>query len=133
MKKLTPRFVLCMLLSFCMAIASAQQRTITGTVKDDKGNPVARVSFLVKGTNNGGITDDNGNFSITVPDANAILIFTSVGYQEQEVAVGQNSTLSVTLNTSEGSLSEVVVTALGIQRQKKSLGYAIQEVKGETL
>lgn len=133
MKKLTPRFVLCMLLSFCMAIASAQQRTITGTVKDDNGNPVARVSFLVKGTTNGGITDDNGNFSITVPDANAVLVFTSVGFQEKEVAVGQNTTLSVTLNTSEGNLSEVVVTALGIQRQKKSLGYAIQEVKGETL
>ncbi len=62
-----------------------------------------------------------------------VLVFTSVGYQEKEVAVGQNTTLSVTLNTSDGNLSEVVVTALGIQRQKKSLGYAIQEVKGETL
>ncbi len=133
MKKFTPRFVLCMLLSFCMAIASAQQRNITGTVKDDNGNPVARVSFQVKGTSNGGITDDNGNFSISVPDANVVLVFTSVGYQEKEVAVGQNTTLSVTLNTSDGNLSEVVVTALGIQRQKKSLGYAIQEVKGETL
>ncbi|MBA2499801.1 MAG: SusC/RagA family TonB-linked outer membrane protein [Chitinophagaceae bacterium] len=122
-----------MLLSFCMAIASAQQRNITGTVKDDNGNPVARVSFQVKGTSNGGITDDNGNFSISVPDANVVLVFTSVGYQEKEVAVGQNTTLSVTLNTSDGNLSEVVVTALGIQRQKKSLGYAIQEVKGETL
>jgi TonB-linked SusC/RagA family outer membrane protein len=116
-----------------MAIASAQQRNITGTVKDDNGNPVARVSFQVKGTSNGGITDDNGNFSISVPDANVVLVFTSVGYQEKEVAVGQNTTLSVTLNTSDGNLSEVVVTALGIQRQKKSLGYAIQEVKGETL
>jgi len=133
MKKVTPRFLLCLLLSFCVGIVSAQQKKVTGTVKDEKGNPVAGATYHVKGTNVSGATDDNGNFSINVNGANTVLEFTSVNFNAKEVAVGQNNALNITLESKAGSLNEVVVTALGIQKQKKSLGYAVQEVKGQTL
>ncbi|MGN6163000.1 MAG: TonB-dependent receptor plug domain-containing protein, partial [Flavisolibacter sp.] len=132
MKKMTSRFVLCMLLSFCVAVATAQQKRISGTVKDDKGNPVAGATYHVKGTNISGATDDNGHFTVDV-NANAVLEFSSVNFATKEIAIGNDNTIEVVLSGGNNSMNEVVVTALGIQKQKKSLGYAIQEVKGQTL
>lgn len=132
MKKMTRRFLLCMLLSFSVVIAMAQQKRISGTVKDEKGNPVPGATYHIKGTNIIGSTDDNGYFSVDVPNDKAVLEFSSVNFKAKEITVGNNSALNVVLE-STGSLSEVVVTALGIQKQKKSLGYSVQEVKGQTL
>lgn len=130
---ITKRFLLCMLLSAFTALVSAQQRTITGTVKDEKGEPVPFASFVVKGTKTGGQTASNGSFRVVVPGNTAVLVFSFVGYKTKEVPVGSANTLNVTLDSDNNALSEVVVTALGIKRERKSLGYAIQEVKGESL
>jgi len=133
MKKMTTRLLLCMLLSLSMVVAFAQQKRISGTVKDEKGNPVAGATYHIKGTNISGATDDNGNFSVSVPNADAVLEFTSVNFKAKEITVGNSTILNVVLEQGNSNLSEVVVTALGIQKQKRSLGYSIQEVKGSTL
>lgn len=123
-----------MLLFFCVAItASAQERTITGTVKDNNGLPVVNASVIVKGSSKGVATNAEGNFSILVTGSKTILMITSVGYKPKEVTVAQNSHLELNLESGEGTMQEVVITALGIQKSKKSLGYAVQEVKGQTL
>jgi TonB-linked SusC/RagA family outer membrane protein len=134
MKKMNQRFLLWIFLACYSLVASAQQaRTISGTVSDDKGSPVPHASYQVKGTKTGGIADDNGNFQVTVSGSNAVLVISSVGFQPKEVPVGEGNSFNVVLQTGAGSLSEVVVTALGIQKAKKSLGYSMQEVKGTTL
>jgi TonB-linked SusC/RagA family outer membrane protein len=133
MKKMTTRFLLCMLLNLFVVLVMAQQKRVSGTVKDDKGNPIAGATYHVKGTNISGATDDNGNFSVDVPNSNAVLEFTSVNFQAKEVTVGSSTTLNVVMEQGGSNLSEVVVTALGIRKQKKSLGYSIQEVKGTSL
>lgn len=123
-----------LLLCLCSAIALAQQkRTVTGSVLDPEGKSIAQASYVLKGTTSGGVTDGNGNFSISVDGANPILVFSYVGFTPQEVAVGNETSLTVVLQRSDSALGEVVVTALGIKRQKKSLGYAVQQVKGSTL
>ena len=133
MKKTTSRFLLCLLLSFCVSVVSAQQKKVTGTVKDEKGNPVAGATFHIKGTNVTGATDEKGNFSVTVNGPGAVLEFTAVSYSNKEVAVGQGNTLAVTLDNKAGDMNEVVVTALGVNKQNKRLGYATATIKGEDL
>lgn len=108
------------------------QNSITGTVTDDTGSSLPGASVVVKGTTKGVITDANGKFNLSVP-ANSRLVISFVGMKTYEVAVGTNKTINVQLATSAVGLDEVVVTALGISREKKSLGYAVSEVKGETM
>src|SRR5690242_10438650 len=133
MKRKTKQLLLFFTLFFSVTIANAQEKQVTGTVKDINGAPVPNASYIVKGTTQGGITDANGHFSVSVKSSGAVLVFSSVNYESKEVPVGQNTTLDVILQPAVSSLNEVVVTALGIQKQKKSLGYAVQEVKGKTL
>lgn len=133
MKQLTKNIFLCTLLCFFAAIASAQQREISGTVKDANGNPVANASVLVKGTAKGVATNAQGNFTIGVNGPNAILVISSVNFTTQEVKPGTSNNVTITLERANNALNEVVVTALGIQRAKKSLGYSIQQVSGQTL
>lgn len=110
----------------------SQSRPITGTVTDDKGEPLASVSVMQKGTSNGTTTNEKGFFSITVNGASPVLVFSYAGRQTREVAIGNSNTYSVSLGSNE-AMSEVVVTALGITRKKRSLGYATQEVSGDNL
>ena len=133
MKNVTQRLLLFLMMSFCTAALFAQQRQVSGTVKDGTGNPVVGASVLEKGTTNGVSSDELGNFTITVAGNNAVLVISSVGFESQEITVGSNTSLAISMAAGTGSLDEVVVTALGIKRQKKSLGYAVQEVKGSTL
>ena len=109
------------------------QVNVSGTVKSDAGELLPGVSIIVKGTSTGVITDIDGNFSISVPDAQSVLVFSFVGMEPQEVSVGGRSSIDVTLVTSSIGVDEVVVTALGISRDKKSLGYSVGEVGGEDL
>lgn len=134
MKIKMQRFML-LLLGLCfVTLASAQQKRITGTVKDNTGAAIAGASVQIKGTETGTTTDDNGNFGITVSGQNDVLVISAISFAPQEVSVGTQETVDVFLEPSEaGNLEEVVVTALGVKREKKSLGYAVQEVKGETL
>lgn len=106
------------------------QQQVKGVVSDAQGMPMIGANVIEKGTANGVQTDFDGNFSITVPQ-NAILVFSYVGFKAKEINVGSQSTLNVTLEEDAALLDEVVVTALGISREKKSLGYATQEVSGD--
>ncbi len=112
-------------------LAFAQNRVITGQVKDDKGEPVPFASVTVKGTNRGTSTDANGNFRIEAASGE-VLVISAVGSKEREVAVGSSTTYSVSLEKS-GNLQEVVVTALGVQKQPKELGYSVARVDNKTL
>jgi TonB-linked SusC/RagA family outer membrane protein len=110
----------------------SQSRQIAGTVTDEKGEPLASVSVLQKGTTNGTSTDEKGVFTITVTGVNPVLVFSYSGMQTQEVTVGVSNNYNVSLSAN-GGLSEVVVTALGITRKEKSIGYSTQQIKGEDL
>ncbi|GAB4015617.1 SusC/RagA family TonB-linked outer membrane protein [Spirosoma migulaei] len=111
----------------------AQDIAVSGRVtSSDDGSALPGVSVQVKGTTRGAITDASGNYSINVP-ANARLVFSFIGYTGQEVAVGNKTTVNVVLVAGSQSLDEIVVTAQGIERDKRSLGYATQEVGGNIL
>lgn len=112
-------------------IVLAQKSDITGTVKNEAGAPVS-ATVTEKGTQNAVATNDRGVFNISV-NQGATLVITSVGFTEREVAVGTSREISITLSQNITVMSDVVVTALGIKREKKSLGYAVQEIKGESL
>ena len=139
------RIMLCGTLSLCLlggfqsAMASeatnplyAQQqgKKVTGTISDAMG-PVIGATVMEKGTNNGAITDMDGKFSLTVQPG-ATLVITYIGYKTVEVKAG-NTPLNITLEEDNEMLDEVVVTALGIKRERKALGYGVDEVKGEAL
>jgi len=110
---------------------SAQTKVVTGTVTSaDDGATLPGVSVMVKGTTIGISTDIDGKYEIKVPE-NAILIFASLGYQDQEVKVGNQTVVNVILQSANVQMDEVVVTALGITRKTKALGYSVTEVGGE--
>ncbi len=127
-KKLLSFLAFVFLLSSSTALA--QSKTVSGTVTDASGAPLPGVSVVEKGTANGAAADFDGNYSISVSGDGAILVFSSLGFTTKEVSVSGKSTINVSLEEDASQLDEVVVTALGIKREKKSLGYAIQEVKG---
>ncbi len=107
------------------------QRTVTGKItSSEDGSPVPGANILEKGTSNGAITDIDGNYRITVGDG-ATLVFSFIGFSTQEVAVGNQSSVDVALDVDVQALNEVVVTAFGIEKEKKALGYAVTQVDGE--
>lgn len=111
----------------------APKRAITGKVSDETGTGLPGVSVVLKGTQRGTSSDSDGKFQLEVPDQgieSAVLIFSFVGYTPQEVTIGNQSAISVQLAPEAKSLNEVVVTALGIAREKKALAYSVSEVKG---
>ena len=107
-----------------------QSNKVTGIVNDEFG-PVIGASVVEKGTSNGVVTDLDGKFSLNVKPG-ATLIISFVGYKQQEVKAG-NAPLNIVLEEDSKMLSEVVVTALGIKRERKALGYGVAEVQGEAL
>jgi TonB-linked SusC/RagA family outer membrane protein len=106
--------------------------TITGKITDKSGNGIAGVSVTVKGKGKGTSSGADGSFSINANKGD-VLIFSSVGFETQQVTVGNDNTISVQLVEKSGQMNEVVVTALGIQRDKRSLSYATQKVGGEKM
>jgi TonB-linked SusC/RagA family outer membrane protein len=114
--------------------AFAQSVTLTGVVRSaDSNEPLPGVNVVIKGSSSGTTTRADGGYTLNVPGPNATLTFSFIGYETQEVVVGNRTTLNVTLKNDALALSEVVVTALGIQREKKALGYATQEIQGTAL
>ena len=111
---------------------NAQDITVSGTVKDNTGEPVIGAGVVVKGTTRGASTDLDGKYSVTCA-RDAILEFSFIGMVTQDVSVGGRRTIDVVLQPDSEFLTESVVTALGITREKKTLGYAIQDVGGATL
>ena len=132
---LTPHYALLTTAAWIMLIFSAYaQTTVSGKVTtSEDSSPLPGVNILVKGTAAGTITDADGNFSIAVPSSDATLVFSFVGYVAQEVPVNGRSSFDVSLNTDSQQLSEVVITALGIERETRDLGYAVQEVNGDQM
>lgn len=107
-------------------------RNISGVISDNGGEPLIGVTVVEKGTNNGTVTDFDGNYIITTQAAHPVLVFSYVGYQSKEVSVTDNK-LNVTLDDSAQELGEVVVTALGIKRSEKALSYNVQKVGNEAI
>lgn len=124
--------ILTLLLAFVVQLTFAQEKTISGTVSDNSGMPLPGVNIIVKGTTNGTQTDFDGNYSINASVGN-ILTFTYVGLKTVEQTVGATNTINVTMEEDAAVLDEVVVTAQGIKREKKALGYAVSEVNAEEL
>lgn len=113
-----------------MVAATAQTRSITGKVTDDKGEPIPYASVVIKGTNTGVAADAAGVFKINAKTGD-ILVISGVGFTTREVKVGAASTLDASLAKAVETTSEVIVTtALGLQRQAKQLGYSTAKVKG---
>lgn len=112
----------------------AQERTVTGTVTArEDGLPLPGVSIKVKGGTSGTSTGADGRFSLRVPNSASTLEFSFIGFRSMDVAIPSSNNISVILETDATQLSEVVITALGESREKKSLGYSVSEVKGEDL
>lgn len=122
--------ILTLLLALVVQITFAQeQQTVSGTVTDDNNMPLPGVNVLVQGTTRGVQTDFDGNYSIEATEGE-VLVFSYLGMTTVEYAVTEASTIDVVMEPDAAQLEEVVVTALGIAREKKSLGYATQEVDG---
>ena len=98
--------------------------TISGTIKDENGNGFAGVNVVIKGTTKGTTSDINGKYTLDVEEENAVLIFSFVGYTIQEISIGGRTTIDVNMEPDVKALEEVVVTALGIKKETKRLGYA---------
>lgn len=130
-QRLLSILVLCTLL---VGASYAQNRQVTGKVTSaNDGSPIAGVSVTVVGSTTATQTDDAGNYSLAISSTDKELSFSYIGYASQRVAIGSRSSINVQLVSDDETLDEVVVTALGISREKKSLGYASQEVKGDVL
>ncbi|MGH2648105.1 MAG: SusC/RagA family TonB-linked outer membrane protein [Ginsengibacter sp.] len=106
----------------------AQNAPVTGTVTDATGKGIQGINVIIKGKAKGTVTKEDGSFSIAAP-TNATLVFSGIGYAEQDIALGGRNSVNVSLTQKQSELAEVVVTALGITRQSKTLVYATQSVK----
>ncbi len=125
---------LCMTLLFSFAVVMIHaQVKITGNVKGTNNEPMIGASVVESGTNNGTITDIDGNFELMVKDLSKSLNVSYIGFQTKTVKIENQTSLMITLEDDAIGLSEVTVTALGIKREKKALGYAVQDVKGDDL
>jgi TonB-linked SusC/RagA family outer membrane protein len=122
---------LCILLG--IGIVHAQNRTITGKVYDNNGLPVRNASVIVKGFTTGTKTGADGTFSISVPETAKQLIFTSIGLEEVIVSIGSKNYFEISMRQDIKLMQEVVITSLGIARDKRSLGYATQTLKADQL
>ncbi len=113
-------------------VKDSKDKKITGQVIDSRGEPLVGVNVKVKGKSVGAITDMDGNFSLQVKETD-ILDISYIGYAAQEVEIGNNTNLSIVMSEDNQLLNEVVVTALGIKRETKSLTYNVQEMKSTDL
>ena len=122
-----------LILSFSNSAIS--QISISGNLTDAaNGDPLIGVSIFIKDSQGvGTISDIDGNYQLQVPDQNAVLIFSFLGYEEQEVTVGEKTRIDLSLSESSQQLNEIVVTALGIKRQKREIGYSTESFDGEEL
>jgi TonB-linked SusC/RagA family outer membrane protein len=116
-----------------MSETAQQQRTVSGKVTEFSGEPLPGVAVAVKGTSQGTITNADGEYSLINIPENAVLQFSFVGMKMQEIAVAGKQLIDVVMEEESIGISEVVVTALGITREKKSLGYSVGEVNGSDL
>jgi hypothetical protein len=135
MKMLTSKWVFTMLLMLGMALPylASAQRSISGkVVAIENGQTVSGASIVIKGTKVGAMTSPDGFFTINAKEGDVLLV-SGVGIKTLEFKVGQSDRLLISVETEVGQLNEVVVTALGIKKESKRIGYSVQEVKGQDL
>jgi len=127
-------FLVCTLLFLCCCLTALAQNKIvvTGAVKDAKGTPLPGVTVKEKGASNGAMSNPDGSFRLSVP-AEATLVISYVGFVTQEIPVGGKTSFDVTLQEDNKNLNEVVVTAMGIKREARALGYAVSTVSSKEL
>lgn len=125
-------YALIFAITLCVQGVFAQNVTVSGTVIDFTGTPIPGVNVIERGTVNGTSTDFDGNYSLRV-SSTATLSFSYIGYRTQEIVVGNQTVINVTLEEDTQLLDEVVITALGIKKEKKALSYAVQEVDSDDL
>tara|TARA_Y100000310_G_scaffold343948_1_gene454101 strand:+ start:8658 stop:11675 length:3018 start_codon:yes stop_codon:yes gene_type:complete len=114
-----------------VSMVALAQSTVTGTLKDAQtGEPVPGATVLIKGTAKGATTDLDGKYQLSVEDG-AVLVFSFIGYTNVEETVGNRTVINVTMEPDLTELSEVVVTALGIEKESKTLGYSVSRVDGD--
>lgn len=122
------------ILSLVVSINAHAQRAVTGTVTSaDDGQPLPGVNIVIQGTNVGTVTDSQGEYEITITDNSQVLRFSMVGFATHEETVGARSVIDVAMQVTALELEDVVVTAFGVQRERRSLGYSTQSVRGESL
>ena len=109
------------------------QTQISGKVKDIGNEPIPGVSVRLKGTTNGTTTDVNGEFKLSIPQNQGILVISSIGFTTIEIPLDNRREYAITLAEDNKFLNEVVVTALGIKREEKSLGFAAQTITAESV
>ncbi len=126
------RLITTLTLVFAVVGLALAQRAVMGVVTGDDGDPLIGASVAVKGASVGTRTDINGKYSLNVPAGSEVLVFSYTGYTSQEITLGTSNSVDVVL-VSGVQLSEAVVTALGISREQKSLGYAVQQIGGDQL
>ena len=125
--------IMALLAFFQLTGIYAQQQEVTGTVTvASDGMPLPGVNVLVKGTNEGTVTDMEGNYAVEVGE-DAVLVFSSLGFEKQEQPVNGRSVINVSMVENLEGLDEVVVTSFGIEQEKRSLGYAVQEINAEEI
>ncbi|MGV8092968.1 MAG: SusC/RagA family TonB-linked outer membrane protein [Mangrovibacterium sp.] len=110
-----------------------QLRIVSGIVKDSSGSPLPGVTVVIKGTTQGTITNVTGNYTLSKVSGDAMLVFSFVGMKTQEIAVGNSTNINVVMEEEITAVEEVVVTAFGVTRQKKALGYSITQVGSEDI
>ncbi len=123
---------LTILLSCLATLSFAQTVEVQGRVTGEGGTPIYGANVVVKGSRQGAVTDEKGAYRIQAPKG-ATLTVSFIGYVAKDVAIGNSSTLNISLAPQSSVLDEVVVTALGIRKERKSLGYSTTEIKGEDL
>ena len=128
-----PKFkmILTLFMALIVQLTFAQEKTVSGTVSDENGLPLIGATVVISGTSSGTTTDFDGKYMLNA-NTGDVLNFSYVGYSDQNKTVGAASTINLSLQP-DNTLDEVVVTALGIKRSKKSLGYAIQKVDGSEI
>ena len=126
-------FILLIINPFSFSIETFAQSSVSGKVKDSKNEPIPGVSVRVKGTTIGVTTDVNGDFKIAIPASQGYLVFSSIGYSTTEIQLDKRSVYEVILAEDNKFLNEVVVTALGIKREEKSLGFAAQTINANAV
>ena len=118
---------------FFSAVATAQERTITGVVKDDAGLPLNVVSVMIKGSSHGVATDFDGNYRIKVPNNKAVLVFSQIGMKTVEKVVGKANNIDVILREEAQELGEVVVTGVGVATDKRKVAISVDAVSEKSL
>lgn len=129
MRKIASLLTMLMLIS---ALAFGQNRTISGTVTDEKGDPLPGASVRIKSTRTGVAADNNGQFRIQAKTGD-VLVVSGAGLKETEATIGAGNTITIAVTREVISGTEVVVTSLGVSRQSKEIGYSTAKVKATEL